>query len=179
MGLRLAFVGKARSGKDTMGNYVIKNYGAHRFAFGDPLKEYAKELFPQYFENGRKPRWILQKLGQAMREIDPDIWVRLTFNAIYKGERGGMEDFCLTDARQPNEIERLRKEGFILIRVNAPDKLRIQRMIENGDNFKPEDLKHETEIMIDTYDVDYEIQNNGNLFEAFKQLEIILDKIRG
>lgn len=38
-------VGKKRSGKDTVAEHLIKNHGFQRYAFADPIKKAAMELF--------------------------------------------------------------------------------------------------------------------------------------
>ncbi|MFU1888324.1 hypothetical protein [Bacillus wiedmannii] len=96
-----------------------------------------------------------------MREIDPDIWVKMTMGKVH--------EYCFEDAlnkvnhkpkvlvngvRQPNEYQRLRDEGFMIIRVNASDDIRIDRVHSAGDLFTEADLTHDTESHIDTFEVD-------------------------
>ncbi|MGM0846871.1 MAG: AAA family ATPase [Bacillota bacterium] len=172
--MKIALMGKIRSGKDTIGKYLLDNYGMTRFAFGDPLKQYAKEMFPQRFTPGRKPRVTLQVFGQKMREIDPDVWVRHTMNSI---EAAGNVSPLITDCRQKNEYDRLKREGFTMIRVNADDGVRIRRMLDNCDDFNIHDLTHETELGIDQFKPDYEIYNDGELEYTHQQIEEIVRDI--
>ncbi|MFB5588490.1 hypothetical protein ACE41I_17510 [Bacillus cereus] len=79
--------------------------------------------------------------------------------------------------RQPNEYQRLRDEGFIIIRVNASDDLRIGRARNAGDVFTEADLGHETESHIDTFEVDYEINNDWNLVQLYDQFDMIMRDI--
>ncbi|WP_254918934.1 hypothetical protein [Bacillus cereus] len=79
--------------------------------------------------------------------------------------------------RQPNEYQRLRDEGFIIIRVNTSDDLCIGRAKEAGDVFTEEDLSHETENHIDTFEVDYEINNVGTIDEMYDQFDAIMRDI--
>lgn len=64
--------------------------------------------------------------------------------------------------------------GGYLIRVNVDDEIRLQRMNAKGDTFTKADLFHETEMYIDTFDVDYEIYNNAGITELVHQLDPIL-----
>jgi dephospho-CoA kinase len=179
MTMKIALIGKIRSGKDTLGDYLITHYGMYRFAFGDPLKENVKRVFPEAFSNGKKPRKLLQEYGQKMREIDPDVWINHTFNRIQETEYIHSHHVFISDARQPNEIDRLKAEGYTLIRVFASEQKRINRMLSAGDAFTVREIAHETEFHINSYEVDYEIDNNGTINETLKQLEIIMNQIGG
>ncbi|WP_254915720.1 hypothetical protein [Bacillus thuringiensis] len=79
--------------------------------------------------------------------------------------------------RQPNEYQRLRDEGFVIIRVNASDDLCIGRAKEAGDVFTEADLEHETESHIDTFKVDYEINNIGTIGEMYDQFDEVMRDI--
>ena len=41
----IAVIGKKRSGKDTLANYLVKNYNFKKYGFGDPVKEICKLMF--------------------------------------------------------------------------------------------------------------------------------------
>jgi dephospho-CoA kinase len=179
MTMKIALIGKIRAGKDLVGNYLIVRFGMYRFAFGDPVNEVAKKLFPEAFENRAKPRKVLQLVGQRMREIDPDIWLNATLSVIETTKDIHHHHVYISDVRQPNEVERLRNEGYILIRINATDETRINRMLSAGDAFTLREVTHETEKDIDSYEVDYEIDNNGSSLQTYIQVEDIIRKIGG
>ena len=183
--IKLALVGKLRAGKDTAARYLTLFYDFHPFAFADPLKRYLHEIFP-HVPREPKPRRLLQLFGQKMREIDPDVWINLTMRRIdeylrmYPCECGGSAlkpRVVVTDCRQQNEYDRLRAEGFVFIRINTDDELRIRRALEAGDDFTAEDLAHETELLIDSFDVDYEIDNNGTTSELYEQIDAIMREL--
>nr|WP_257151584.1 hypothetical protein [Bacillus thuringiensis] len=147
------------------------------------LKDEFHRLFP-HVPRDPKPRAYYQKFGQWLREIDPDIWVKMTMDNVHK--------YCFEDSlnkvnhkpkvlvngvRQPNEYQQLREEGFIIIRVNASDDLRIGRAHSAGDVFTEADLTHETESHIDTFGVDYEINNNDELIQLYGQFDTIMNDI--
>ena len=73
--------GKAGTGKDTIGEYLVRKFGFKRYAFADRLKEVATELG----WNGEKDfagRKFLQELGSVVRNYDPDTWVNIVLNGI-------------------------------------------------------------------------------------------------
>ncbi|WP_157349641.1 AAA family ATPase [Bacillus sp. EE-W1] len=180
---KIAITGKARSGKTELSHYAWMLFGFKEFDFSEELKDLFHRLFP-HIPRFPKPRALYQKFGQWLREIDPDIWVRLTMAKVH--------EYCFEDAlnkvnhkskvlvngvRQPNEYQRLKDEGFVIIRVNASDDLRIGRAKEAGDVFTEADLEHETESHIDTFEVDYEINNNGELIQLYGQFDEVMKDI--
>lgn len=175
----IGLIGKMRSGKDTVAAYLAEKYGYTQFAFGDELKRYAYEIFGEPVD-GKKPRELLQWFGQTMRERDPDIWVRKCLEAVECAEDNVPskydEDFraVITDVRQPNEFSALRSEGYVLIRVEALEALRVQRAIESGDSFALRDLTHDTETALDGYAADFTLQNDAGLPELYAQIDEII-----
>lgn len=182
-GIGIGLIGAARSGKDTVAERLVERYGFQRFAFGDELKRYAHELFG---ESNGKPRELYQWFGQTMRERDPQVWVRKLFDKIRMAERARQERpdlfdgelrVVVTDVRQPNEYVRLQSEGFYLIRVKCPLDIRLERMLLAGDQFSLDDLTHETEMHVDIFAVDFEIDNSGKKTDTYEQLDVIMREI--
>lgn len=169
--IKISLIGKMRSGKDTIGDYAVEKYGFTKFAFGDELKRYYHELFG---ETETKPREGYQWFGQAMRQHEPDIWLRKCFDNIVKAQ---VKNVIITDTRQPNEVDRCKCEGFITIKVHCDDELRLNRMQEKNDRFNIKDLEHETELHIDTFEYEYLIVNNGSLEDIYKQFDEIMKEL--
>lgn len=184
----IAITGEMRSGKDAVAEYLAQNFGYTRFAFGDELKRYYHELFGA---TDTKPREGYQWLGQAMRERDPDIWVRKCFEAITTRERqvNAYYDMSwnahhrqpfrvvISDLRQPNEFQACKRQSYVIIRVTAPEALRIDRAIKSADTFNLRDLTHETERHVNTFEVDYEIVNDGTLTELYAKVDEVMRKV--
>ena len=86
--LVIGFAGKARSGKDTAGKYLVDEYQFLRYSFAQPLKDATKIMFhltDKQIENkekpaepwGRSPRELYQKVGTDIaRNIDVNVWVK-------------------------------------------------------------------------------------------------------
>jgi dephospho-CoA kinase len=179
---KIALTGKLRSGKDEVAQHLYIKHGFNRIAFGDALKKEAHAVFPWIPQNS-KPRALYQKFGQLMREIDGEVWIKhaeqavkgaIDFRVSMGAERVGI---VLTDVRQANEVAWCRANGFTLIRVTAPDEVRIARAIEAGDSFVENDLVHSTELAIDGFSVDYEIVNDGTVDDLKRQVDAILEAI--
>lgn len=179
----IALTGAMRSGKDTVADYLVGKYGYTRFAFGDGLKDVCRALYPDQFADGNKPRALLQGFGEDVRKYDSDVWVRKCFARI-EGARIDCDNdngnytypfrSVISDLRLPSEIERCRTEGYVIIRVKAPSALRIHRAIESADKFAMSDLTHDTESHVDSFAVDYELENGGTLAELYTQVDAIM-----
>lgn len=165
---RIALVGNMRSGKDTFADVLINEYGYTRIAFADELKRICKELFPEQFTNGNKPRKILQDVGQCMRSIDYDVWVKALGRKI---EHCNDKNLVITDVRYPNEVAYLRDNGFIIVQIIVYRSIIVGRCKATDPNFNPMQLEHESEFMASHCSVgDIEIYNN-------KSLEAYLDTV--
>jgi dephospho-CoA kinase len=181
--VKIALTGKLRAGKDELAHHLYIRHGFDKVAFGDAMKRCAHEAFPWVSEFS-KPRSLYQNYAQAMRQIDPDVWINhaeravkgaVAFRVALGAEQIGI---VLTDVRQENEVAWCRENGFTLIRVTAPDEDRIARAKIAGDDFTEADLEHETESHIDGFAVDYEIHNDGSLDDLKRKVDEIMEEIR-
>lgn len=111
----IAISGKLKSGKDTIADYLVQEYGFKRIAFADKLKDIAKDLF---FWDGNKDdygRKLLQDLGMQMRSIKQDVWVDYVFRTI---RNHNDMNWVITDVRYKNEAEIAHKNRACIWRVN-------------------------------------------------------------
>lgn len=165
---RIALVGNMRSGKDTFADILINESGYTRIAFADELKRICKELFPEQFTNGNKPRKILQDVGQCMRNIDSDVWVKALGRKI---EQCSDKNIVITDVRYQNEVDYLRDNGFIIVQIIVYRSILVERCKATDPNFNTTQLNHESESMASNYLVgDIVVYNN-------KSLEVYLDTV--
>ncbi|SDW23218.1 hypothetical protein [Paenibacillus sp. PDC88] len=188
----IGLIGKLRSGKSAAGDYLASKYGYTQFAFGDELKRYYHELFG---ETDAKPREGYQWFGQTMRERDPDIWLRKCLTNVdwYAMDRAAYNAYLrvhaphfpvipfravISDVRQLNEAWRLQSEGYVLIRVEAPDAIRIDRAVKSGDRFDYADLMHGTETELDDWPADYTIANDCSLDELYAKVDAVVAALR-
>lgn len=186
--IKIALTGKMRSGKDTVYGILRDEFEApslgkaqvDQYTFGGRLKHFAHELFPDELSKG-KPRKLYQEFGQLMRQIDPNVWINQVHKEISQAEVVDEHDSIvvsiITDLRQPNEYKYCRDNGFHIIRIKASDETRMARMKADGDNVSLGDLKHETETYVDSYDVDYEIDNDSLSSSSIYNIELQVEKI--
>lgn len=163
--------GYARSGKDTVGNFLIKK-GYARATFGDYIRKalYAlnpystdgirvKEIIDRYgWEECKKIdpeiRVLLQRMGSDVGRslIDKDIWVDLVLKNIPDGSK-----IVFTDCRFPNEAAAIKNFGGEVWRVSR-------------DGFEPAN-KHISDIILDDWDFDKTFLNNSSISELYKKIE--------
>src|SRR5690606_38371588 len=170
--LKIALTGKLRSGKSAVAERLFYEHGFEwPISFGGPLKYYADRIF-DVSEAGAKPRAIYQQFGQLCRAIDEDVWIKhAEFSVQQALNQRSTRGIVISDLRQPNEYEWCQRNGFGIVRVNAPDEFRLERARLAGDDFTEADLAHETESYVDSFEVDAEITNAGTLDELYAQVD--------
>lgn len=177
--LRICLTGAMRSGKDVIATHLAARYGfATPIAFGDALKDVAHRAFIDV-PREPKPRALYQFMN-VMREYDADVWVKHVARRVdWALNDRRVNGIVISDARQPNEIEWAKSQGFTIVRVVASDDVRIARAERAGDVFTYEDLTHPTEQYIDGFDVDYEVSNDGSYDDLVVEVERLVTTLTG
>ncbi|MER5863787.1 hypothetical protein [Kitasatospora sp. NPDC002040] len=179
----VALIGKAQSGKDSIGARLGRQFAFVRVAFADPLRAAALDLDPivgaESTSYGHLPirlsdlvgrygwetaktkfpevRRTLQRLGEAVREHDPDYWVRLALGRLDVAERWNLP-VVIADVRHVNELETLRARGALVVRVVRP---------EAGELGGAEG-QHVTETALDQAEADVTVTNSGSLADLHR-----------
>lgn len=129
IGDRIAFFGPMVSGKTYCAN-ALKPLGYEKFAFADKLKEIAEDLYGVKGKNGND-REVLQKIGEYLRAIDPEVWIKYLLLEVERYEDWA-QDFkpkvVVDDLRYANEAKALKDNGFLLILVTVPKEERERRL---------------------------------------------------
>ena len=168
--MKIAFSGKICSGKSTAANIVQDMLGCEstvKLSFASKLKELAIDLFGME----QKDRKLLQILGQKMKEIDQNVWIRTLINQVRNNKD---KHIIIDDLRFPSELYALRENGFIIIRLEINPELQLQRIKETyPDTWESHvaRLENDSETALDSYtEFDYtvnssELVRNSQLFE--------------
>lgn len=152
----IAFIGKAGSGKTTAAQYLSDSYGYQRLSFAAKLKEMAADLWGP---DAYKDRDKLQRLGIAVREIDPDAWVNVAMHKLqYK--MPAHWPVVVDDCRFENEYWALKERGFRIVRIEADRDRRLVRLKSNGKLGDEAELDHVSETAIDHLEADLTITND-------------------
>lgn len=175
-GMLIGLSGKARAGKDTVGDMLVADYGFKKFSFAEPLKAIAYDLDPMidsihslgflvdqmgWHEAKKIPevRRTLQDLGSAARRhLDKGVWVRPAMQAIDAHIKDG-GSAVITDLRHVNEAEAVLKRGGAVIRIERPG-------TENGG--------HETETNLDDFEFTYTLHNDRTFYELSNGVAAVL-----
>jgi dephospho-CoA kinase len=142
----IGLTGYAQTGKDTVGEILVRDHGFKRVAFADAVREcvYAlNPLIPTLFGQGfaqheslqdavdrdgwedtkKNPavRALLQRMGTEVgREIiDPDIWIKIAERKAHDLRRLG-HHVVFTDVRFFNEYEAIELFGGEVWRIERP-----------------------------------------------------------
>ena len=177
--MRIALSGLKRSGKDTVGSYLIQNYSCKRYAFADEVKRLAKELFPEEFTDNDKPVDLLQWLGNTMRQRNPDVWIN-RLSTMIQLTKDPVPNLVVTDVRYPNEVQALKNLGFTIVKVQVPVEVSIERSKATEVNFTEELLLHESEQLAQSNEqyYDYIIENTGTLEELYSKVEEMVEVLK-
>jgi len=162
---KIIISGYGGSGKDSFGDYLVDNYGFKKLSFSDGIYDIAYK----YFGMTHKNRWLLQSIGEKMREIDPFIWIKHTFDRAEKYDK-----VIISDCRQGNEYEYGLKLGYLPIRIEADLDTRIKRL-EKRDGFPPDMSLFDKECETGADDYDYiTVDNNGDFEHLHRQADEII-----
>jgi hypothetical protein len=162
--MKLAFGGKMGCGKDTSVDYLISKHGGRKLSFSNSLYDilyYAQKIcgFPL-----QKDRKFLQFVGTDWaRSINENVWIDLT---IKKAKEMDFENLYITDVRFKNELESLKKDGWICVKITRTEHLKNRE--GTGD------IKHESEISLDSIpdgDWDIILNNDGTLEQFYESID--------
>ena len=156
--------GKARSGKDTAAEVILKKYDGIPFAFADDIKRIAYNHFGWHGEKDELGRKLLQDIGTTGRNYNRDLWANKTVDRIQEWSRDN-QLAVVTDTRYPNEIQRVKREFSDVVTI------RITR-----DSVKK--LKHPSETALDQWtEWDYVVGNDGTKEEFQRKILEIMEGI--
>lgn len=140
MTIRIAIIGKARSGKDTFCQLLKQNFLPHAVlieAFANPIKQIVKVMYPSVPDqwlfgpselrqniipnsNNTTVRQLTTDLGKMGRKMNENIWINSTLTKIQQQENF-IHAAIISDCRFRNEFLELKKNNYYLIKLYRPD----------------------------------------------------------
>ncbi len=176
----IGLIGKAGCGKDTVANYLQTNYGITRVAFADELKRKAmddfgltyeqvhgeekEKLIPKYMKSARQ---ILQIMGtEWYRTIYQNYWVDALYNVLKSSAVRTRKGLVISDVRFPNEVDFVKGQTGIIIRIIRPDQSYIKTS------------NHISEVAVDDIKADFVLMNDGTLESLFVRINNLVKFIQ-
>jgi hypothetical protein len=181
----ISLSGYARSGKDTVADYLVKKHGFVRMAFADPIKAALYKINPNIAIGGTQGvslahavdhfgweelkevspeiRGMLQRLGTEFGRdmFGDDFWVDYSI-----GKSWQHDDVVFSDVRFKNEVQLITKNWGYNWRINRPGVGPVN--------------DHKSEVDLDTYDNwDGIIDNEGSLKVLYSKVDLLLEESQG
>ncbi len=183
----VCLVGLKRSGKNTVANHLVSEYGYIEYAFADPIKKACKEIFlftdeqldgslkESYDERwGLTPRQAYQVIGTELFQFDihnhiksdvfdnigRTLWVH-RFELWLKTQPINSK-IVVTDGRFIHEVDCIRKQGGEIWKIERPSLI-------STDN-------HQSETELQTIISDLTIINDGDVNKLHKNIDLYLFK---
>lgn len=168
----IGIAGYKGSGKSTISNFFVQNYGCQRLAFADPIKKMlavlglsdtqlygADKEEPTPILDGHTARYAMQTLGTEWGRmmIGPNLWINAwKHHADLFWRAHPKSAIVVDDVRFCDEADFIRGHGGVIIKVVRPDCASSDHASEN----QIEDLKSDALIM-----------NTGNVFDLRRAVD--------
>ena len=107
--------GTFASGKDTLAEYLVRNYGYNHVSTGDMVRMTARERY------GNIERPTLQKTGSELREESGP-------GVLAEKALGQPRPLVITGIRTGGEVETIKAAGGVMLFVDADPEKRYERM---------------------------------------------------
>jgi hypothetical protein len=178
--MMIGLSGWARSGKDTVANYLVEKHGFVRVSFADQMRTALYNLDPTIdlmgyrislrtavdltgWENLKAQsadvRGLMQRMGTEVgRNLwGEDFWVEAAMNLVSPDT-----NIVVSDVRYPNEADAIRRRGGQVWRITR-------------DGVGPAN-NHDSETSLNTYSFDQYIANNESIEATWAYVENLFDK---
>lgn len=174
----LALVGRAVCGKDTVGDYLEKNYGFVKVSTGQLVRDYIEKA-----ELGQPTRDLMIKVANDVRSEHGDDYF------VQKALETDVQRLNVDGLRAMGEIKAIKNTGAIIIAIDATKEKRFQWANIRGrvcDKISFEDFVRQEKIesinksasvqSIDTVmsSADYTIKNDQDLISLFTKVDALM-----
>jgi dephospho-CoA kinase len=162
----LAIWARSGAGKSFATRYLEERYGYEACKPGAICREITLRLF------GEDSKTTLNKVNDALRQIEPNIWLRIGFE-----DMGRKEGVIIDGIRFASNVDFCRKNGFLMIKITASETTRMARLKARGQTFDLAiDGEHAGETEIENERFDHTVHNDHDDSNAFfRQLDAIVD----
>lgn len=146
----VGITGFKRAGKDTAADFLVENYGYHKYSLADPLKDAAMVLLNKSYNETRGIDYdreqVMPEWGFSMRHFLAVLGtegLRDLFRQDFHIVRAQMETqnhnkVVIPDVRYENEADFVRDNGGTMLHIIRPGFGSSSHRSEQGIEFKPE-----------------------------------------
>jgi hypothetical protein len=198
----IGICGFKSSGKDTIADYLIKEYSFKKLSFASTLKdiisimfgwsrdklegitkedrEWREKIDPWWSKTLKmpllSPRYVMQYFGTDLfrNHFHSDIWVKIVENKLNKYLEE--DNIVITDCRFNNEINMILQLGGKIIQVHRNLPSWFNKYKEGEYPIEVKSI-HCTEIEWIRCYKDYDIKNDGTIKELEEKVKYILEKL--
>lgn len=152
--------GKNYIATNVVGKLIKEKFKTYEFieiAFADFLKVECAinnpDIYTDFLKSTKtfQTRKILQEYGSKMRQNDTNYWVNKTkYFMMLQQSKFDKVVFCITDVRYENEIEFVKENNGLLVKIDAPNRTKNrQKQEEETRRTETDNLQqHESEKVI-------------------------------
>ncbi|BAU80128.1 conserved putative deoxynucleotide monophosphate kinase [Tokyovirus A1] len=155
--MRVAFGPFMRSGKDTACFFLQKKHGGKILSFSQLLYKAHNKVLETFDMPIEKDRKLLLLLGEYATSKNSLLFVDQVEEQISLNRKGNI---FVTDVRKKEEAEMLRRNGFVLVKIQRDVPREFSELEEKASS-------------LDIWDV--VVENNGTLQEFEKKLEMLFE----
>jgi hypothetical protein len=169
--IRLALVGGGARSKITVANYLRKKRDFKVVRLDDGVKKMVRDMY--MYRPHQRVVWERRfDIYDALYKIDSEIHINYL---LHRMDRTG-RSVVTPDPRYVNEVVKLQRAGFVLVRVSEPPN--YKRNFLGVRNAQPGTvLLQEAFGQFDIYSVDYSIMG-GDRLKLIRAVDIIVEKER-
>jgi len=171
----IGMTGLARSGKDTVADILVGQYGFYKIGMSDPIYKIARDYYGWDGLRDDRGRKLLQDIGTIGREYNKDVWVNYAkatiadvINKNYMIISRINIRIVVCGVRYQNEVDLVRNY----------DSNQLWR-VEGRGGLSWDVAKHSSEQHVNEFKVDQVINNSGshdvlwkNVIDTFRQLQV-------
>lgn len=168
--------GYARSGKDTVADWLCLNYGYKRMSFAQPMRDAVYKLNP-YVEGGNRVTDLVDEYGWDVAKSNPEVRRLLQVFGTEVGREQFGENFWVqqafdklestkivfSDVRFPNEAQEIQQYGGQVWRVNRHNHTPVNT--------------HKSEHAMDNFMFKHVIYNDGSLDDLLNDCEMLAKEL--
>lgn len=157
---RVAFYGPMASGKTYAAENIFPRY--EKFSLAKPLKDTAREYYGVTGKTNEE-RQILQELADDLKKWDNNVFTkRLLLEVVRAYATGLRRPAVVDDLRFPHEARDLKDHGWIIVRVQVPESIRMARIKEKYPDTDPARFEHASETQWRDIIPDFTILGDGD-----------------